>query len=240
MWSKKYMPHQKLQIRLEDSFGIQWFVTWVGIKSGLSGGWGNFSRDHCLEEGDICVFELKDAIDRILLVHIFRVVDVDLVPGTRGGWDKTYNLVFGEKYHNQEQMEREKLKEQWKKFKWSSGPLRKQLAEGLYAAIIKARQKAKLRKKTLNAEATENDNYELKNGEARAHPEFLVQDVKPEIGLIRVKHEACPQMTPPTKAKKQTFGSNFDVKPTSEELSASLQRTTRQVPLVSQKKEASI
>lgn len=186
------------------------------------------------------MFELKDAIDCVLLVHIFRVVDVDLVPGTRGGWDKTYKVVFGELYHDNEQMEREKLKEQFKKFKFSSGPLRKHLAKGLYAAVMKARHKAKLRKKTFNAEATENDNYVQRNGEAHANSEFFVQHVKPEIGFIGVKHEACPQMTPPTKAKKQAFVSNFDVKPTSEELSASLQPTTRQVPLVSHKKKSSI
>lgn len=37
-------------------------------------GWAQFVRDHGLEAGDVCVFELVDTTDSLLfLVHIFRV-----------------------------------------------------------------------------------------------------------------------------------------------------------------------
>jgi hypothetical protein len=56
-----------------------------------------------LEEGDVCVFEVldsnKDSVHQdciTIVVHIFRVVEIDLEPGTRGGWSEAYNLVHGQ------------------------------------------------------------------------------------------------------------------------------------------------
>lgn len=43
----------------------------------ITRGWRQFSLEHLLEEGDVCVFELTDISQLTLLVHIFRVVDVD-------------------------------------------------------------------------------------------------------------------------------------------------------------------
>ena len=89
------MPPTRAHITLQDTFGYQWPAKWVvsGHHSGMSDGWAAFSRDHRLEEGDVCVFEVLDSKDCILLVHIFRVVEVPLQPGSRGGWDVAYNVV---------------------------------------------------------------------------------------------------------------------------------------------------
>lgn len=39
--------------------------------------WGIFALHHLLEEGDVCVFELKEELSiRTVLVHIFRVLPV--------------------------------------------------------------------------------------------------------------------------------------------------------------------
>ncbi|KAG0571393.1 hypothetical protein KC19_VG008300 [Ceratodon purpureus] len=48
----------------------------------LTRGWRQFSLNHLLEEGDVCVFELVDVSQLTVFVHIFRVVDVDLVSGS--------------------------------------------------------------------------------------------------------------------------------------------------------------
>ena len=51
----------------------------------------------------MCVFEVldsnQDSIHQYcitIVVHIFRVVEIDLEPGTRGGWSEAYNLVHGQ------------------------------------------------------------------------------------------------------------------------------------------------
>lgn len=46
---------------------------------GITTGWEQFSIQHLLEEGDVCVFELKDATSWTLIVHIFRVIDIDCI-----------------------------------------------------------------------------------------------------------------------------------------------------------------
>lgn len=43
----------------------------------ITRGWRQFSLEHLLEEGDVCVFELTDKSHLTVLVHISRVVDVD-------------------------------------------------------------------------------------------------------------------------------------------------------------------
>jgi hypothetical protein len=46
---------------------------------GITTGWEQFSIQHLLEEGDVCVFELKDATSWTLIVHIFRVIDINCI-----------------------------------------------------------------------------------------------------------------------------------------------------------------
>ena len=57
--------------------GTKWTVKWLhkeGGSSGFSAGWRGFALDHRLEEGDVCVFEIMDKKNYVLLVHIFRVI----------------------------------------------------------------------------------------------------------------------------------------------------------------------
>lgn len=100
-FSKKFLPQERIDVKLKDDHGYEWPATWIRSDkhTGLSGGWAAFSKDHCLEEGDVCVFEVTNTKDWTIAVHIFRVVEVDLKPGTRGGWEKTYNIVHGALMH---------------------------------------------------------------------------------------------------------------------------------------------
>lgn len=104
-FAKVHLPLERRQIILQDEYECQWQANWIVSKqhSGISGGWAAFSLDHRLEEGDVCVFEVLDSNqDSIhqdyitIVVHIFRVVEIDLEPGTRGGWSEAYNLVHGQ------------------------------------------------------------------------------------------------------------------------------------------------
>lgn len=82
MFSKQHMPQERKVIRLTDTDGFQWEVRWIMPKSAISGGWAAFSRDHDLEEGDMCVFEVIDSSNYTLLVHIFKVAQFKSVLGT--------------------------------------------------------------------------------------------------------------------------------------------------------------
>ncbi|KAG0601089.1 hypothetical protein M758_11G083100 [Ceratodon purpureus] len=96
-FSRQHLPPISVDITLQDTFGYQWAAKWVvsGHHSGVGGGWAAFSLDHRLEEGDVCVLEVLDSMKEcIILVHIFRVVEVPLKPGSRGGWDVAYNVVL--------------------------------------------------------------------------------------------------------------------------------------------------
>lgn len=100
-FAKVHLPLERRQIILQDEYECQWQANWVVSKqhSGISGGWAAFSLDHRLEEGDVCVFEVLDSNHQdciTIVVHIFRVVEIDLEPGTRGGWSEAYNLVHGQ------------------------------------------------------------------------------------------------------------------------------------------------
>jgi len=96
-FSRQHLPYRKVRITLKDTWGHEWDANWIGDDdpNGISGGWAAFSKDHCLEEGDVCVFELLDSEKYILRVHICRVVEIPFVPGKRGppGWDVTYNIT---------------------------------------------------------------------------------------------------------------------------------------------------
>lgn len=82
LFSKQYMPRERMVIRLMDADGSQWEVRWIAPKYAISGGWAAFSRDHDLEEGDICVFEVVDFSNYTLLVHIFKAAQFKSVLGT--------------------------------------------------------------------------------------------------------------------------------------------------------------
>ncbi|MCO5605217.1 hypothetical protein L7F22_059397 [Adiantum nelumboides] len=74
--------HSRRPIALTSSSVIerkQWITKLLGsrINPGLSGGWRKFATDNHLEEGDVCVFELTDSTHLQLMVHIYRVVDLD-------------------------------------------------------------------------------------------------------------------------------------------------------------------
>lgn len=49
----------------------KWFVNYLG--RWLSVGWKRFVVDYFLEEGDVCVFEMIDCINFMLLINIFRI-----------------------------------------------------------------------------------------------------------------------------------------------------------------------
>lgn len=70
------MPHETREVILLNKAGNQWPVKWLYKESGsgFSGGWRGFSLDHRLEEHDVCVLEVLDQDNFIILVHIFRVI----------------------------------------------------------------------------------------------------------------------------------------------------------------------
>lgn len=75
-FAKAYMPQETRDVTLLNMAGNQWTVKWLFKESGsgFSGGWRGFSLDHRLEESDVCVLELVDAKNFVILVHIFRVI----------------------------------------------------------------------------------------------------------------------------------------------------------------------
>lgn len=64
---------------LMNSFGKEWTARLLGsrLNPGLSGGWKKFALDNLLEEGDVCIFELKDPKKIHFMVHIYRVVELN-------------------------------------------------------------------------------------------------------------------------------------------------------------------
>lgn len=95
-FARQHMPYGRVDITLRDISGYPWIAKWINDDrhTGLSGGWGTFSKDHRLEEGDVCVFEILNSnLNYTFRVHIFRVVDVALIPGSAGEYDVTYNII---------------------------------------------------------------------------------------------------------------------------------------------------
>lgn len=45
---------------LEDESGKEYEATYIGKRTGLSGGWRAFALDHKLDDGDAVVFELVE------------------------------------------------------------------------------------------------------------------------------------------------------------------------------------
>ncbi|KAH9309567.1 hypothetical protein KI387_037478, partial [Taxus chinensis] len=70
------LPRERTEVVLVGQNNKEWHAHYIGERYCLSGGWGYFSRDNFLEEGDVCIFERVDnGSNKIKLrVHIFRVV----------------------------------------------------------------------------------------------------------------------------------------------------------------------
>lgn len=68
------MPRESQKITLVNKGGHSWSANWLVPQGGLSGGWRRFTIDHRLEDQDVCVFEIIDKTNNVLLVHIFRVL----------------------------------------------------------------------------------------------------------------------------------------------------------------------
>jgi len=69
------LPNETQDATLLDATGKSWICKWLVNASGkrLSAGWKRFALDHLLEENDVCVFEVVNRENLIMLVHIFRV-----------------------------------------------------------------------------------------------------------------------------------------------------------------------
>ena len=68
------MPSVNKGVTIVNKGGHSWPAKWIASRGGLSAGWRRFSLDHHLEEHDVCVFEVIDKANYVLLVHIFRVL----------------------------------------------------------------------------------------------------------------------------------------------------------------------
>lgn len=71
------MPKETREVTILNKAGRKWTVKWLYKEtagSGFSAGWRGFALDHRLEEGDVCVFEIVDQENYVILVHIFRVI----------------------------------------------------------------------------------------------------------------------------------------------------------------------
>ncbi|XP_024360464.1 B3 domain-containing protein Os03g0619800 [Physcomitrium patens] len=73
-FSKDWLPSETKEVTLTNKSGHTWPAKWLASQGGLSAGWRRFSLDHRLEEHDVCVLELVDKANLVLLVHIFRVL----------------------------------------------------------------------------------------------------------------------------------------------------------------------
>jgi hypothetical protein len=55
---RKYLPKDNEWFTLVDEAGDETETYYLGLKTGLSGGWVRFSKNHSLVDGDCLVFEL--------------------------------------------------------------------------------------------------------------------------------------------------------------------------------------
>ncbi|KAG0563769.1 hypothetical protein KC19_8G057400 [Ceratodon purpureus] len=73
-FAKEWMPSENNEVEIVNKGGHSWPAKWIVGRGGLSSGWRRFSLDHRLEEHDVCVLEMIDKVNYVLLVHIFRVL----------------------------------------------------------------------------------------------------------------------------------------------------------------------
>lgn len=238
------MPQGKIDVTLEDMHGFEWRATWIRSDkhTGLSGGWAAFSKDHALEEGDVCVFEVINSKDWRIRVHIFRVVEVDLKPGTTGGWDKTYNIVHGALMHQPGAAKRFRSRKSTVKKSSKSTSVKKSTssavkkrssvseesdAEGSDAEESVADDDdaplTKLYKEKANSDVT-SEEVDVKPKIISMGPIPKISKVKQEPATVKVKQEPGVPATCGMKRENGIYCG--DVKPTLEELKASLSQTS--------------
>ncbi|KAM5551986.1 B3 domain-containing transcription factor VRN1-like [Rosa sericea] len=70
---KSFMKRKKQTVKLQVQ-DRSWPVNLIpsNYSASLCGGWAAFAKEHCLEEGDVCIFELTEMKEIVLKVHIFK------------------------------------------------------------------------------------------------------------------------------------------------------------------------
>ena len=226
-FSRKHLPMQKTEIILQDIHGFEWPKTvWIQNErhTGLSGGWAAFSKDHCLEEGDVCIFEIISS--KHWRVNIFRVIEVNLVPGTRGGWEKTYNIVHGALMNKGSTRSRK-----------NSNSIVKRKSDKRKNASISDEEDAvddDLPLAKLYKEKHSDGNSDITSEEVDIKPKILSMKPIPKIAKVKlepgapatVKVKQEPGVSALIKVKQENGVYCEDVKPTREQLQASLASST--------------
>ncbi|KAK9950337.1 hypothetical protein M0R45_005832 [Rubus argutus] len=64
---------QTLKLQVESKWWPVNLITYGKHSAKFSGGWASFATEHCLKEGDVCIFELMEMNDFLLKVHILHV-----------------------------------------------------------------------------------------------------------------------------------------------------------------------
>lgn len=224
-FARKFLPRQRTEIILQDVHGFEWPKTvWIQDEkhTGLSGGWAGFSKDHRLEEGDVCIFEIIDSKDWRVLVHIFRVVNINLVPGTRGGWEKTYNIIHGAGKNNGGTRSG---KNGHNTIKGKSDKKKKASFSDECDALDDDVPLAKMYK-----EKQFDGNSDVTSEEIDVKPKILCMNPIPKIAKVKlepdtpamVKVKVEPGVSTRSKVKQENGVHCKDVKPTREQLQASL------------------
>lgn len=72
---KKFIKERKqtLKLQVENKWWPVNLITYGKHSAKFSGGWASFATEHCLKEGDVCIFELLEMNDFLLKVHILHV-----------------------------------------------------------------------------------------------------------------------------------------------------------------------
>lgn len=83
--SESKLPTSLTQLKLVDSTGKAWEMytrmNSCGVVAFHRKFWGLFSLEHFLEEGDVCLLQLKSKDALTMSVRIFRVVQLPKVDG---------------------------------------------------------------------------------------------------------------------------------------------------------------
>ncbi|XP_062014978.1 B3 domain-containing protein REM13-like [Rosa rugosa] len=63
---------QTVMLQVKDTLWPVNLISSEPCSTSICGGWAAFSKENCLREGDVCIFELIEMNDIVLQVHIFR------------------------------------------------------------------------------------------------------------------------------------------------------------------------
>ncbi|XP_075634765.1 B3 domain-containing protein Os05g0481400 [Castanea sativa] len=67
-----HLPKTLFDMVLEDESGVEYEAKYIGVRTGLSGGWRAFALEHKLDDGDALVFELiEPARFKIYIIKAF-------------------------------------------------------------------------------------------------------------------------------------------------------------------------